>query len=70
VEGAIDWYKKSASEDSKVPYGQWAAQALSQIFGGTPYRNLAKPEEAEYWRNRAQRLTTLSCRPHPDWFYK
>ncbi len=70
TERAIYWYKQSASEDCNVPYAQWAAEALARIFSGDPYEELTNLKESEYWKKRAQYLSTLEFRGHPDWFYK
>jgi TPR repeat protein len=42
IEKAIFWYEQCASNDKKVPYARWAAEALSNIYSGnfdTSYLN-------------------------------
>lgn len=69
-EKALYWYKQSAKKDHNVPDAQWAAEVLERIYRGEPYKELTNLKEAEYWQSRAQYLSTLKFRVHPDWFYK
>jgi TPR repeat protein len=70
VATAIYWYEKSASKDHNVPYAEWAAEALVRIYEGEPDPSYANSEKSEYWRTRAEYLTSVEFRPHPDWFYE
>ena len=70
VSKAIYWYQQSAAKDCNVPYAEWAAEALARIYRGIPDQKFRDDELAQYWRGRAQYLSTLAFRPHPDWFYK
>lgn len=70
AEKAIYWYQESARKDHNVPYAQWAAEALARIFHGEPYKELTDLNQSKYWEKRAQYLSGLEFRGHPDWFYK
>lgn len=70
VEKAIYWYQESASKDHNVPHAQWAAEVLASIYSGEPLNEIVDIKKAEYWKKRAQYLSGLKFRGHPDWFYK
>ena len=70
VEKAIYWYQLSASKDHNVPYAQWAAEALARIYSGEPNKELIDVKQSEHWEKRAQYLSGIKFRGHPDWFYK
>jgi len=70
IEKAIYWYEQSASKDHNVPHAEWAAEALANIYTGDPEPNLADRDKSNYWKKRAEYLSTLDYRAHPDWFYK
>lgn len=67
---AIFWYEKAASKDYNIPEAQWAAEALSRIYSGTPDIKFHDGKKALYWESRAKMLSTLDFRPFPNWFYK
>lgn len=69
VEKAIFWYEQSASKDHNVPYAEWAAEALASIYSGVPEPKYTDEARPAYWEKRAQYLSTLEFRGHPDWFY-
>ena len=70
LEKAIFWYEKCASNDHHVPYAQWAAETLCEIYGGKFDASHLDKEKEEYWIKRAEYLSTLEFRSHPDWFYE
>lgn len=69
IERAIYWYESSASKDDNVPYAEWAAKALAAIYSGDPEAEFTDKAKADLWTTRAQYLSTLEFRGHPEWFY-
>lgn len=67
---AIYWYEKCACSDDNVPYAKWAAEALSDIYSGKFDASNTDRVKERYWNERAEYLTTLPFRSHPDWFYE
>lgn len=67
---AIYWYEKSATHDFNVPYAEWAAEQLANIYGGQHGELYIDEEKMNYWKERAAYLAILECRSHPDWFYR
>jgi len=67
---AIHWFEHAASKDHNVPYAQWAAEALANIYSGDPAPQYTDLEKSEYWKKRAEFLETVGFRPHPNWFYE
>lgn len=67
---AIFWYEKCASKDHNVPYAEWAAETLFQIYSGKFHSSFTDKVKAAYWKKRSHYLTKLPVRAHPDWFYE
>jgi TPR repeat protein len=67
---AVHWFEQAASKDHNVPYAQWAAEALANIYSGDPAPQYTDLGKSEYWKKRAEFLKTVSFRPHPSWFYE
>ncbi|MES9833540.1 MAG: tetratricopeptide repeat protein [Candidatus Thiodiazotropha sp. DIVDIV] len=70
LEQAIYWYKKCAALDKNVPYAQWAAEALSNIYGGKFYDSHNDKSKEKHWKSRAKYLSKIKFRAYPDWFYE
>lgn len=66
---AIYWYEKAARKDHNVPFAQWAAEELAEIYAGEPDPLYADHAKSEYWRKRSAYLEDVDIRSHPHWFY-
>lgn len=69
TEKAIYWYQQSASKDHNAPHAQWAAESLARIYSGEPLKKFTDIKKSNYWKIRAQYLSDLKYRGHPDWLY-
>jgi TPR repeat protein len=70
LEKAIYWYEKCSALDHNAPYAQWAAEALSNIYGGTFCDTYIDKSKQIEWTERAKHLSSIEFRSFPDWFYE